>query len=170
MEILLGFLVLGLAIVPMIGLFTTGRESAHMSEHQIYAELVSARFAEELTSRPFGYLVNRELGGGSAAKVWTDCGPLFCEQTKETAFVADLEEYRQNAWRGAVPIKTSARLVPVADPAVAGEQPGGGLVAVTVSATWGDTTEGRTKLSSYHVVRLKAKEDYGARRIDGSKL
>ena len=149
-EIMIAVFVLVIALVPTIGMFTASRESAHMSEHSIYAELLVARACEELAARPYGHLVKQPASWGDVlnAKLKSfDAG---------LPGIADFKEYVHNAWRGADPIRSKVTTAKVED----------GLMSIRVSTAWGDVRAVGVKQSTYHAVRLRAQRDYGLRSID----
>lgn len=165
-EIMISILVLALAMIPTIGMFTTGRESAHMSEHQIYAELLCARATEEIAARPFGHI-------SAQAPAWGDLlNARFKTVDARAPGVGDLKEYLENVWKGPDPIQSTIKVDKAAMPGDPAATVGEGLLSIKVSSTWGDLRGNESKKSSYHVVRLRAKRDYGARACDvpGSEL
>lgn len=148
-ELAIAFLVLSLAIIPIISLLTGGRTQSQMSEHQIYAELACFRAQEDVSTRHFGFLYRSGNEG--------DMFEEFKRFDNSDGWYDQLLEYRRNAWNAVSPLKSKVTVSSV-DKA---------LGIVKVSAFWTDhQSSTRTKEFSYHMLRLRAKRDYGLRSND----
>ena len=158
MEIVIATIILALAVIPIFGLLTGGRERAHMSESQIYAELISAHITEDYSTRHFGF-------GHRSTPVDHNWVETLKGIARDEGWFSKLPEYEANPWSGPAPIEVKAEVKKL------GANPGSGLLSFEVSTTWGDRTAGvKIKDSEYHLVRLRAKRDYGLRSIDGARL
>src|SRR5205085_2353088 len=71
-----------------------------------------------------------------------------------------LTEFQRNAWKGVTPLKGSITIEH-------GPDGGRGLQIVKSSASWTDMQSStRDKVFSYHLLRLRAKRDFGLRSND----
>lgn len=155
-ELAIAFIVLALAIVPLVGLFTGGRTQASMSEHQIYAELATYRAQEDHATRHFGWL-HREHPDGDLFPTLVGIDEA---DGKRNGWWDKLTEFQRNAWKGQVPLK--GKIVHEHGP-----DGGRGLQILKSSAFWTDQQSStRSKEFSYHLLRLRAKRDFGLRSND----
>jgi len=154
---MIAILILAVSIVPLIELFTGGREQAHMSEHRIYAELLCSRAIEECATRPYGFLYRCAGNRGDFFRAGSDKGLL--DQDKKDGMFSQFEEYEHNAWKGPAPITSDLTIEPV------GDGPGAGIMAIMIKARWGDIRAVGLKDSNYSLLRLRTKRDYGLRTV-----
>lgn len=156
-ELSIAFLVLSLAAVPLIGLFTGGRTTAQMSEHQIYAELACFRAQEDKATRHFGWM---HRDHPTNYDLFPTLQGIDEADGRRNGWWDKLTEFQRNAWKAQVPLKGSLTLEH-------GPDGGIGLQVVKSSATWTDQQSStRDKQFSYHLLRLRAKRDYGLRSTD----
>jgi hypothetical protein len=154
-ELSIAFLVLSLAVVPLVGLFTGGRSQAAMSEHQIYAELATYRVQEDHATRHFGWLY-RDLQAGD---VFPTLVNIDKGDGERNGWWAKLTEFQRNAWKAQGPLKGTVKHEHAYD--------GKGLHVIMSSATWTDMANStKNREYTYHLLRLRAKRDYGLRAND----
>ena len=156
-ELSIAFLVLSLAIVPLVGLFTGGRSQAQMSEHQIYAELAAYRALEDHATRHFGWLAR---DGTKSEDMFPQLIQIDKDDGTRNKWWDQLTEFQKNAWSAQIPLKgqISQEVANV---------PGKAMVILKSSATWSDLAQGHDlKQFSYHLLRLRTKRDYGLRSTD----
>ena len=127
-ELSIAFLVLSLATVPLIGLFTGGRSQAAMSEHQIYAELATYRAQEDHATRHFGWLF-RELP--QKFDMFPTLQGIDEADGKRNLWWDKLTEFQRNAWKAQTPLKGTITHEH-------GPDGGKGLHIIKSSATWTD--------------------------------
>jgi Tfp pilus assembly protein PilV len=162
LEVCIAVVVLSLAFVPIIGLMTGGRSQASMSEHQIYAELACYRAQKDIATRHFGWLFRENVNYNIFQKLQDiDRGDAESEGGR---WKTKMPEFEQNAWKAIVPIKGKVVSEPV------GAESGKAIQCIKVSATWSDLKSGSRgeKEYSYHMLRLRAKRDFGLRYQDAS--
>jgi hypothetical protein len=158
-EVGIAFLVLALGLVPIIGLITGGREQATMSEHQIYAELACYRAQEDHATRHFGFLYRSDPTNND---FFTTLQGIDQNDGTRTGWWTRLTEFQKNAWKAVVPLRSTVSVQRV------GPEQGKAIMCIKVSATWGDIGAAtKIKQSSYHLLRLRAKRDFGLRSNDG---
>lgn len=157
-ELSIAFLVLSLAIVPLVGLFTGGRSQAAMSEHQIYAELATYRAQEDHATRHFGWL-HREHPNSDVFPTLIDIDGKDGVRNK---WWDKLTEFQRNAWKAQSPLrgKVAHEHGPDGGTGISGD----GLQIIKSSAFWTDMANStKNREYSYHLLRLRAKRDYGLR-------
>lgn len=153
-ELAIAFIVLSLAMVPLIGLFTGGRSQAAMSEHQIYAELATYRAQEDHATRHFGWLYREHPQNDD---IFPTLQGFDEADGRRNGWWDKLTEFQRNAWKAQTPL--TGRITHEAGPAG-----GKGLQIIKSSATWSDlANQTKIKEFSYHLLRLRAKRDYGLR-------
>lgn len=158
-ELSIAFLVLSLATVPLVGLFTGGRSQAAMSEHQIYAELAAYRGQEDHATRHFGWLY-RDLPQNE--NMFPEMQKFDEDDGKQSKWWDQLTEFQRNAWKAQSPLRGNLTHEH-------GPEGGKGLHVIKSSAYWTDLQSAtRSKEFSYHLLRLRAKRDYGLRSNDAA--
>lgn len=157
-ELAIAFLVLSLAVVPLVGLFTGGRSQAAMSEHQIYAELAAYRAQEDHATRHFGWLYREHPRNEN---IFPTLQGFDEADGRRNGWWDKLTEFQRNAWKSQSPLTGTITHEN-------GPDGGRGLQIIKSSAKWSDLTAGGTKTKeySYHLLRLRAKRDYGLRSND----
>lgn len=143
-EIMIAVMVFGICVIPTIGLYDLGYETATVSEDRIYAENLAIRILEVWNVQPFNDLA--ALVGTPQDDVVTR---IFNTDSKADWF-AELPEYARNLGVGKNFFRGRLEVFELAP----------GLLSLEVSVTW-EVLEGAKEgqARTYRLLLLRSRED-----------